>query len=260
MPRSLALGFACAAALLYHTAWQPEGTAAFAQANRSYPTPAECSRGVAEALGKNTAFINTCNANERMCLNASSTVGRRTGHYLPNTPSCIPRTPEEIAAEKAKALKKAQFEAEVRSEMTRLGAHREKEIRQRLELRDRAQTAMPKPPPPQCTTEIVSATPVWQQKTQAAAIAAGKANIGRSCGSARLLSHSGLSCAQDAAVTLKKPPVGSCLACISEKQAIALGYVPGKGWPKPLATWTCRTTAKCERERCTGAPASATRQ
>jgi hypothetical protein len=58
---------------------------------------------------------------------------------------------------------------------------------------------------------------------------------------------------------MKPPPIGTCLACITEVQAEALGYIPGQGWPAPLSHWTCSAQANVVIKRCE-INSSATRQ
>ena len=61
---------------------------------------------------------------------------------------------------------------------------------------------------------------------------------------------SGASCTQRTQFEMKPPPVGNCLACITEKQAMAFGYVPGKGYPPPKTEWVCKATITYVAERC----------
>lgn len=49
---------------------------------------------------------------------------------------------------------------------------------------------------------------------------------------------------------MKRPPVGNCLACITENQAIQLGYVPGQGWPAPKTEWVCKAVVQVVAEKC----------
>lgn len=199
------------------------------QAQRSYPTHQQCWEGVSRAYGSGTAFYNDCKSGERMCPNAGF-ASAKTGIRIPNTPSCIPQTPEEKAAIAAEAARKARKEAEIKAEINRLGAHREAEIRRKFELRDRAQAAMPSPPPAQpprqCTKKLRDSFVHEYGQSQADAAAKANASAMRSCGVAGVYRSKG-------------PPQCS----------------GGSG-----RNWSCAVTAKCEIEICNQGPAGASRQ
>ena len=224
--------------------------------SRTYPSNAQCWAGQRKGQG----YVTGCRSEERFCPNASSDSAAK-GYALRGAPSCIPKTPAELAEERAAAQRKARFEAEVQAEVSRLGAHREGEIRRRLELRENALSLRPTPPPRQCTTQTLPRSQSWQGKDQASAMLSATRGSANVCGRDAKVSTSPPACKRDPVLQMTRPPIGTCLACISEKQAIALGYVPGRGWPKPNESWTCSVSAQCKVEKCTGdGPAAVSRQ
>ena len=177
---------------------------------------------------------------------------RVNGRCTRLTPAQKAERDQQRAAEAARAAK---FEADVKAEMQRLGAHREAEIRRKLELRDRALAARPTPQPgqspKQCTRQLVSRQISEVGSTRTDALLQVNSRATASCGIGG--SYRGRSepvCAEQKGLSLPKPPIGDCLACISMQQAVASGYVPGKGWPQPASSWTCNAMASCEAEVC----------
>lgn len=81
-------------------------------------------------------------------------------------------------------------------------------------------------------------------------------NSGFACGDSPAVSISDITCKD---ITLKplenpKPPVGNCLACISEELAAKFyGWKKGVGYPAPVkekTKWACSVTAKCNVSKC----------
>ena len=113
-------------------------------------------------------------------------------------------------------------------------------------------TATPTKPARQCTsrtaTETVSNVSSTREGAQAG-LSRANGNIG---GSESQVSKSlgAATCKQRNQLALKPPPVGTCLACISEKQAAALGWVKGKGWPAPKTEWVCTAPLTYTAEKC----------
>jgi pyruvate/2-oxoglutarate dehydrogenase complex dihydrolipoamide acyltransferase (E2) component len=77
-----------------------------------------------------------------------------------------------------------------------------------------------------------------------------------SCGNSPLIDISPVICKNTSLnpVQLPKPPVGGCLACISEDMATKMyGWKKGVGYPiaaKGEAQWTCSITTKCKQKSC----------
>ena len=115
-----------------------------------------------------------------------------------------------------------------------------------------AATPTPASKPRQCTqrqgTQPASNVADTREKAEAGVLRA-RAVPG---GSESIVSStvSGASCTQRTQFEMKPPPVGNCLACITEKQAMAFGYVPGKGYPPPKTEWVCKATITYVAERC----------
>lgn len=106
--------------------------------------------------------------------------------------------------------------------------------------------------PRQCTqrtaTQTVSNVSTTREGAQAG-LSRANGNIG---GSESQVSKSlgAATCKQRNQLALTPPPVGTCLACISEKQAVALGWVKGKGWPAPKTEWVCTAPLTYTAEKC----------
>jgi len=117
--------------------------------------------------------------------------------------------------------------------------------------------------PRQCTqrqgTQPVSFTADTREKAEAGVLR----SRGVPGGSESIVSSSvsGASCTQRNQLQLKGPPVGNCLACISEQMAINLyGYVPGQGYPPPKTEWVCKATVTFVAERCGSGPSKVSAQ
>ena len=164
---------------------------------------------------------------------------------------------EQEKQRQIEAAAKARRDAEVKAETDRLGAHRQAEIRRKLELRDKAMAARPKEPTKQCRIERNTRNSSWQGKTNGDALLSAQRGVRSLCGSGEMLGSTAPVCSPDPVNELPKPPVGDCLACISEKQATSLGWVKGVGWPKREPTWTCKASATCKVEKCDAVGSSA---
>ncbi|WP_133364682.1 hypothetical protein [Qipengyuania sediminis] len=116
-------------------------------------------------------------------------------------------------------------------------------------------------PPRQCTRRTATQTVTSVSSTREGAQAGLSRANGNIGGSESQISKSlgAASCQQRNQLALTPPPVGTCLACISEKQAAALGWVKGKGWPPPKTEWVCSAPLTYTAERC-GTGASKVRQ
>lgn len=173
-------------------------------------------------------------------------------------------TPEERArneaAKREQARKQAEFNRKVDAQLAKMGGNpaRRGEAERFVRMQDDAQKARDKIPKRNCTSRTWSQPMTSQGRTRDAAFASltGAVAMKSGCnitGSESVLSMSlatAANCSERALPSLKPPPIGTCLACITEKQAVALGYVPGKGWPPPQKEWVCKATASCAAEKC----------
>ena len=174
-------------------------------------------------------------------------------------------TEQEAAAAKAqqeREQREAAHKAAVDAQMDKFGLNeRRRAEAERLEaMRVAAEKARPKPkaPPRQCTrrafsqllTNTASSQSVASQSLTTAIARKSGANIG---GSESVISMTGGTpvCTQKTAFEPKLPPVGKCLACITEWQAAEFyGWVRGKGYPPPKVEWICQATVQITAERC----------
>jgi hypothetical protein len=173
-------------------------------------------------------------------------------------------TPEERArnqaAERERLRAKAELDRKVDAQLARMGGNpaRRAEAERFVRMQEDAQKARAKLPKRQCTSRTWSQPMNTSGQTRDAAFAQLTGAVSRKSGcniggSESVLSMSlatAANCSERALPSLKPPPVGTCLACITEKQAIAMGYVPGKGWPPPKKEWVCKATVACAAEKC----------
>lgn len=185
-------------------------------------------------------------------------------------------TAEEIALDaKANAdayRKRAEAEAARKAELARIEAERQRKIdaiaqqlgptkraeAERLQrmneeiaaLRPKSTSASK---PRQCTQR----QGIQQVSSSASTREAAEKSVSRSRatpgGSESILSSSvgGASCIQRNMSEFPKPPVGTCLACISEWMATNyFGWVRGQGYPPPKTEWVCTASVTYTAERC----------
>jgi hypothetical protein len=126
-----------------------------------------------------------------------------------------------------------------------------------------AATPTPASTPRQCTqrqgTQPASFTADTREKAEAGVLR----SRGVPGGSESIVSSSvsGASCTQRNQLHMKPPPVGNCLSCITEQQAINMfGYVPGKGYPPAKTEWVCKATVTYVAERCGSGPSKVSAQ
>ena len=183
-------------------------------------------------------------------------------------------TPQERArneaAERERARLKAEFDRKVDAQLASMGGNpaRRAEAERFVRMKEEAEKARAKIPKRQCSSRTWSQPMNVSGRTRDAAFAnltdavsrrAG-CNIG---GSETVLSMSlatAANCSEHVLPHLNPPPIGSCLACITQQQAVALGYVPGKGWPPPPKEWVCKATASCAAEKCSTGPSTVSGQ
>ena len=165
--------------------------------------------------------------------------------------------------------REAEFRREVDAQLASMGGNpsRRAEAERFVKMRQDAAAARAKlpTPPRQCTSRTWTQPFTSSGKTRDAAFASMTTAVARKSGCNIGGSESVLSMSQAtaanctertlpslASVTLngKYPPIGTCLACISETQAASLGWVKGKGWPAPEKEWVCTATVQCAAERC----------
>jgi hypothetical protein len=177
-------------------------------------------------------------------------------------PSCW--TPEERArneaADRERARQKAEFDRKVDAQLASMGGNpaRRAEAERFVRMKEDAEKARAKLPKRQCTSRTWSQPMATSGRTRDAAFAnlTGAVDRRSGCsigGTETLLSMSmatAANCSEHALPSIKPPPIGTCLSCITEKQAIALGYVPGKGWPPAKKEWVCKATVSCAAEKC----------
>lgn len=180
------------------------------------------------------------------------------------TGSPSPVSPEQRArneaAERERARKKAEFDRKVDAQLASMGGNpaRRAEAERFVRMKEEAEKAREKLPKRQCTSRTWSQPFTTAGRTRDAAFASLTGAVDRRSGcsiggSETLLSMSMASaanCSERALPSIKPMPIGTCLACITEKQAIALGYVPGKGWPPAPKEWVCKATVSCAAEKC----------
>lgn len=183
-------------------------------------------------------------------------------------------TPEERArneaAERERVRIKAEFDRKVDAQLARMGGNpaRRAEAERFVRLQDDAKKARDKLPRRQCTSRTWSQPMNSSGRTREAAFASMTGAVSRKSGcsiggSETVLSMSlatAANCTERALPALKPPPIGTCLSCITEKQAIALGYVPGKGWPPAETEWVCKATVACAAEKCSSGPSKVSGQ
>jgi hypothetical protein len=172
------------------------------------------------------------------------------------------------AAARAKAERErvaAEHKAKIDAQMQALNLpeSRRKEAERLNAMREAAEKARPKPPAKMCKSRLLNAFAETNGKSQAEAMSAMMAAVAHDC---QARTGSGANSAAAPKCKLNKgyreayPPVGKCLACITEAQATSLGWVKGKGWPPPEPDyWTCSATAQCSKplNDCGGAKVSA---
>lgn len=180
------------------------------------------------------------------------------------TGSPSPPSPEELArrqaAERERARLKAEFDRKVDRQLASMGGNpaRRAEAERFVRMQEEAEKARGKLPKRQCTSRTWSQPFSTSGRTRDAAFASLTGAVDRKSGcsiggSESLLSMSmatAANCSERTLPSIKPPPIGTCLACITEKQAVALGYVPGKGWPPASREWVCKATVSCAAEKC----------
>ena len=152
---------------------------------------------------------------------------------------------ERLAAEKARKV-------EALSEA--LGG-REAAAKRLQPLDEEAAKYRPKAPAAICTTKTVAKPFSVTRANQVEAVAAIDREQKSACGNGgRYLYANSPRCKSLPPVALPRPPVGDCLACISEKMAKNLyNWDPVSGYPPlPPDQWSCEVTVQCEVRRCTG--------
>lgn len=173
-------------------------------------------------------------------------------------------TPEQRArneaAKREQARRKAEFDRKVDAQLAKLGGNpaRRAEAERFVRMQEDAQKARDKLPKRNCTSRTWSQPIASSGKTRQAAFdqLTGTVRMQSGCnigGSETVLSMSlatAANCSERTLPSMKPPPIGTCLACITQQQAISLGYVPGKGWPPPPKEWVCKATASCAAEKC----------
>ena len=177
----------------------------------------------------------------------------------PSTVSPEERARRE-AAERERARQQAEHDRKVDAQLASMGGNpaRRAEAERFVRMKEEAEKARAKIPKRQCTSRTWSQPFSTSGSTRDAAFASLTGAVDRKSGcsiggSETLLSMSqatAANCSERALPSIKPPPVGTCLACITEKQAIALGYVPGKGWPPAKKEWVCKATVSCAAEKC----------
>jgi hypothetical protein len=136
-------------------------------------------------------------------------------------------------------------------------------------MNEQLRALRPKPRPRQCASRSFSQTMsnssanqgnAYDRLMAAIAMKTG-ANITGSESVVSMTATGAPSCSRQSVVDpMPKPPVGDCLACISESQAKLLGYIPGKGWPPPNSEWVCKVAVQVVAEKCSSGPSSVTSQ
>lgn len=170
---------------------------------------------------------------------------------------------KRLAAEAARKAEAARVEGERQSKVdaiaSQIGPGKRAAAERLARMNEELAALRPKPKvqPRQCTTrsfsQVLTNTASSQStasQSLATAIARKSgANIG---GSESVVSMTGgaPSCTQETVLTMKPPPVGKCLACISEALAAQFGWVPGKGYPPPKVEWVCKATVQVTAEKC----------
>jgi len=171
------------------------------------------------------------------------------------------REQERLARERAeREAREAEIKRQVDAEVARLGAHRRAEAERSVRMRQEAAAA--RTPPRQCTTrsgtQQASITHATREGAQAAI-----ARVRATPGGSETITSSNVgpaSCTQRTVAHITPPPVGNCFACISEQQAVSLGYVRGKGWPAPEVEWVCTATIQFTAQRCGSGSSTVTAQ
>lgn len=177
---------------------------------------------------------------------------------------------QRAAAEAARQAEIARVEAarqqRVDAIAEQIGPGKRAEAERLQRMNDQLAALRPKPRPTparQCTQRAgiqrVSATRDTREAAEAE-VARARATPG---GSETIVANrvSGASCEQRTeAQIMRPPPVGTCLACISEQQATALGWVKGTGWPPPRVEWVCTATIDYTAERCGSGTSTVTAQ
>ncbi len=159
--------------------------------------------------------------------------------------------------------KQAAFQRKVDAQLAKMGGNpaRRAEAERFVAMQEQAEAARAKLPRPKvCTPRTWDQQTSFPGSTRDVAFAALTTSVSRRQGcsiggsetvtSVRLASAA--NCSERKLPTIKPPPVGTCLGCISEKQAIPLGYVPGQGWPPPPTEWVCTATVACASQKCEG--------
>jgi len=188
----------------------------------------------------------------------------------------LKRMADAKAAEVArvKAAAEAKRRADIAAMEAQLGPGKRASAERLLAMNEEVAKYRPKVPlavaPKPSATPLPSPSPARQctrrQGTQqitdrAATREAAEAEIARARGTpggSESIVESSVSaptCSQQKVLYLKPPPVGKCLACISEALATDLyGWVKGQGYPPPATEWVCKATVTFTAERCGNGP------
>ena len=171
------------------------------------------------------------------------------------------RERERLERERAEIeARRIERDRKVEAQLARFGGNpaRRAEAERFVDMQEAAEQARAKLPRRVCTSRTWSKQIASTGESRDSAFASMNLAVSRKSGCGQTGSESltsmslgsAANCVQRTLPSIKPPPIGTCLGCITEQQAVSAGYVPGEGWPAPKVEWVCSATAQCAAEKC----------